>query len=44
MTLVQCDGQGCYTRAESDAMARRLAGEAMRRANAQRELFDPGET
>ena len=36
---IQFDGQGCYTREESDALARRLAVEAMERMGAQRELF-----
>jgi hypothetical protein len=42
--IIQYDGQGCYTRAEADQLARRQAVEAMHRAGAQRELFETGET
>jgi hypothetical protein len=34
----------CATRDEADRLAREQAVEAMRRASAQRELFEPGET
>jgi hypothetical protein len=40
--IIQFDGK--TTRSEADRLARQQAAESMRRASAQRELFEPGET
>ena len=40
----QSEHATCATREEADRLARQQAAEAMRRASAQRELFEPGET